>query len=425
LIALGLFVLPAVVVLTITRGRVEVGLIAAMGMGQWLSGAWLTRDAHPQLLVVCTLGSAALFIGYALAPRPAASYSAHDATLGAKWRVALTPLSTLTICLVALHFVRAGVPLFSGNVETSRFDVSKSGLLGIPSRAYLFGLPILAIAYAALPQRSPNERRMFALIAAAFVVSRVLGGLKSGLLEVTFVGLIALIIRTDARARIGSGIVLRRASMAVIAVAFAGFLSTQYASVHATSASAAGEYLVKRATTGTVSAGAYVTTPNNHLQSGPYLVKDFLYYGNKYSNGAPERWGLFTPPRFSTSRIVSANLIGLPPETDRYITPVAVGLAPSLFLDWGWLGVVVGMFAAGFAVRRLQWRSLRSGHVASGFWGVAALVTVYMIENGGVAYYTINLLGTTVLYAGAAHVFAQLDKVAAQSSPRRLLTLPG
>ncbi len=421
MIALGLFVAPALAALALTRGRLEIGLLVGVGTGQWLAGSWLTRGLHPALFAVCASGALALFAGYALASRSAN----HEIELGdeQRWRLVLAPLATVTLVLVAVHFIRGGVPLFSGHVETSRFDVSKSGLLGIPSRAYLFGLPAIAIAYGALRNRTRNEGRMFAAVAATLVASRILGGLKSGLLEVTFVVLVTLIIRTNGTARITSPLVLRRAAFGVLAIVFAGFLSTQYATVRAASASAAAGYLVKRATTGTVSAGAWAVSPRNLPYGGPFMLKDFLYYSNKYSSGIPARAGLFTAPRYNTSRIASASLVGLSADTDRYVTPVAMGLAPSLFLDWRWPGVVIGMILVGYVLRGLQWRSLRSGGLPAGLWGMSALTTVYVIDNGGLAYYTINFLGTAALYIAIALVLSAMAGIAAQAD-RRLRVRP-
>jgi len=404
--ALVLFILPGIAILVLCRGRLEIGLLASIGLGQWLAGADLTREIHPRLFGVCLAGTIALVVGYALAGRQKRNPHPGTERVRSKLasRSALGWLSVATVALVVIHFARGGVPLFSKGIETARFQIASSGLLGLPSRAYLFGLPILILAYASLKYRTSREARIIWLLAATFVVSRLLGGLKSGLLEVTFVALLAHIIHSGRAPRLLSGPVARRAAIGLVAVVFAGYLGTQYASVQAGSIHGAADYLVGRMTVGTVSAGAYAVEDRGLNDAGPYLLKDFLYYTNRYAADAPRRTGLFTPPLYDESRLISTGLVGLPPATSGYVSPVAPGLAASLFLDWGWGGVCVGMAIAGFLLRRLQWRAVGVLGLSAGIWGTAALVGVYVISNGGLAYYTINFGAVAVLYVLGARV---------------------
>jgi hypothetical protein len=398
--ALLLFMLPPIAIFVLCRGRLEIGLLASIGLGQWLAGADLARDVHPLLFSVCLAGTIAWVVGYALAgsqrqnpgPRTEGAPSRYGS------RSALGLLSIVTVALVVIHFARGGVPLFSANVETVRFQLARSGLLGLPSRAYLLGLPILVMAYAGLRVRSSRESRILLLVAITFAVSRPLGGLKSGLFEVMLVAMIALIIHQGAAPRLVSGPVMRRALIGLVAVVFAGYLATQYSTVRADSIGSATDYLVKRATVGTVSAGAYAVEGHGLTGGGPYLLKDLLYFTNKYAADAPEEMGLFRPPPYEFSHLISTSLVGVPVTTRGYVTPVATGLAPSLFLDWGWGGVCIGMAVAGFLLRRLQWRAVGASGLSAGLWGTAALTVTYLTTNGGLAYYAINFGAVAVLY---------------------------
>jgi hypothetical protein len=399
LIALLLFVLPAVAFFLLCRGRLEVGLLASIGLGQWLSGAYLSRVSHPSLFAVCLVGTLALIVGYAIAGR-----QRHRLSSGQRGdphptaRDVLGWLSIVTAALVAVHFVRGGIPLFSADVETARFQIAGSGLFGLPGRAYLFGLPILVLAYASLRSLSRREMRLFALVLTTFVASRLLGGLKSGLWEVTLVILIAHVVHTGSAPPVLSRPVVRRALIAVLAIVFAGYLGSQYASIQIRSTRDAAGYLIERLTVGTVAAGAYSVEGHGLDLIGPHLARDFLYYADRYTAGIPSSVGLFAPPLYDTSRLVSTGLQGLPVGTTGYVTPVAVGFAPALFLDWRWAGVFVGMAAAGFLMRRLQWLAVETSGIAAGIWGTATLLTIYVVTNGGLAYYVINFAAVAVLY---------------------------
>lgn len=404
--ALTLFLLPILVLLMVCRGRLETGLLVSLGLGQWLAGAYLVRDPHPRLLAVCVLATACFVLGYALGFRGGRDGREGGCRWGHGFRSALPWLSLTTVALVVFHFARGGVPLLSADVETMRFQMANSGLLGLPSRAYLFGLPIMVLAYAGIRRRSLSETRMLVLVASAFVASRIFGGLKSGLLEVTFVALIALMIQVRGTPRLLSAPVLRRVLIGVAAVLFAGFLATQYATVRTDSARATAEYLVQRVTRGTVPAGGYAVDLRGRTQAGPHLLEDFLYYMNRYGGDVPRRLRVFEPPEYDTSRLISAGLLGLSPGAGVYLTPVAPGLGPSLFLDWGWLGLILGMSLAGYALRRLQWMAIGAQGLAAGVWGAAALVLVYVVTNGGLAYYVVNFGVVALLYLAIASLLA-------------------
>ena len=399
MIAVILFLLPAAGVLLLCRGRLEVGLLASVGLGQWLAGAYVTRSWNHGLFAVVAAGATAYLVGYVAAGGQRRHRSAADgAHVSADVRVVLGGLSVATIVLVVVHFAVGGIPLFSPDVETARFQIANSGFFGLPSRAYLFGLPILLLAYSSLRDLSRRDRAILVTLVVTFVVSRLLGGLKSGLWEVTLVALLAHVVHVGSAPPVLSRPVVRRALLAVVAIAFAAYLGTQYATVHVRSTRGAADYLAARLTVGTVGAGIYAVEGHALDRDGSRVLADFLYYADRYSAGLPQKMGLFAPPAFDTSRLISTGSQSMAPDTTAYVSPVAPGLAPSLFLDWRWPGVLLGMAAAGYVMRRLQWRALAVSGLQAGSWATAALVAVYVVTNGSLAYYSINFVVVAALY---------------------------
>jgi hypothetical protein len=398
-IALLFFLLPAVLVFLLCRGRLEVGLLASVGLGQWLSGAYLTRATNHGLFLVVAVGTAAFLVGYMLADSRRGRSSSRDRQgVTIAQRQALRVLAAVTVILVVVHFAVGGVPLFASDVETVRFQLANSGLFGMPSRAYLYGLPILVLAYASMRDLSRRDRVVFLFLAVTFVLSRLLGGLKSGLWEVTLVVLLAHIVHLGSVPPVLSRPVVRRALLVVVAVLFAAYLGTQYSTVQVRSMRAAADYLTARLTVGTVGAGEYAVEGHALDRDGSRLGGDFLYYLDRYSAGLPRRLGLFTPPLFDTSRLISTGSQGMPADTPAYVSPVAPGLAPSLFLDWRWPGVILGMAVAGFVLRWMQWRAITASGLVAGVWAAGGLVLVYVVANGTVAYYVINFAVVAVAY---------------------------
>lgn len=399
LVTAVLFVSPIVLALCLRRGRIGMGLILGLGQGQWLSGAY-AASGFGRLFWVCAIGAVSLLVGYGIgglgAGRPDAD---REAVRGR--RAALGPLAVITIVLVVVHFVRGGVPILSSNVETSRFDLASSGLLGMPSRAHLYGLPLIFLSYASLRDRSRDESRMFGAVSIAFVLSRLAGGLKSGLLEVVFVLLIAITVRSAGRARLVSRAMLRLILVALGATVSAIYVAAQYNSVGVRTWSDGLWYLVRRATAGSVSSGEYVIEHPGLLKDRPYILGDWLYYIDRYAAGIPRHLGAAVPD-YSLSRTVSTGLEHLPVWTQEYVSPVTPGLSPTFFLDGGWALVPIGMLLVGLLVGRSEANAIRREGLISGSWAVLGLITCYAATNGGPGYYLTNIVIVIAVYVAAA-----------------------
>lgn len=100
-------------------------------------------------------------------------------------------VAILLFSLTAYHFIVAGIPIL-GDVRVMRFKLMDSGLLGLPSRSYLIGLPLLYIILKCLnsevtASKYKSQLNFFIVILLCFLfLTRIFGGFKGGILEVFF-----------------------------------------------------------------------------------------------------------------------------------------------------------------------------------------------------------------------------------------------
>jgi len=237
--------------------------------------------------------------------------------------------------LVLLHYARVGIPVFDPNVETARLQLGVSGLLGLPSRALLFGIPILVAGIVFL--HSKRLRYAFPLYAAAlavFVATRALSGYRSALLEVLFTLYVATLPvhhypRPDLRRA------LRYIAAACVAVLFALGLSFTYATVRNLHGSNVVESLAERVSTQAALPARLLITEQDLQPYRPTSVyrNDIVYMLEKYL-------GVGEGDHYSTSQIIAATQFQISePSAIRGLVSVTTGA-------FGELTVELGIFAA-------------------------------------------------------------------------------
>lgn len=381
-----LLLLPTVVVSIRRRGRVDLSILIALPMGQWLAGAYQSDAPGAQsALLITSLGCLVLLLPALPAlrlpqePRP-------PPVLRDQWHRLRAPVTLLVLGWTAIHFARAGVPILSGNVETDRFDLAASGLFGVPSRFFLFVLPMAAVWAGVATSRITKDRYAL-MLWAALVASRLAGGTKSGLLEVATFALVVAVYRHGPLAFLQF---LKGRSVFVITATIvgAGLVAQTYGTVQARSDSTA-DYLIERLTVGTVGAAAHALERRPFVRSP--IADDLAFYSPKYVG--------LVPRGFSASREIVASYNGVRVETGAVTTAVTLGLPIELVLTGGLVLMVAGCLAAGVAMRSLQRTLLRQVSWRSGAVGVAIVTLSHIIGNGTLVYYTLNFLGSVVLFA--------------------------
>ena len=167
-----------------------------LALGCWILAGEERASAAMAIWFSASLG--VLIVGYyvtrSIAPRPIAPALQIDGVRGQRY---VTVLVFFTTAFALFHFASGGIPIFSHNIETSRFEFDSSGFFGIPGRVYLYGLPLVAgVALARSRQAGLHwyKDRVTLVAVSVFVVSRLLSGFKGGLLEVLIVLLVAMVL---------------------------------------------------------------------------------------------------------------------------------------------------------------------------------------------------------------------------------------
>jgi hypothetical protein len=372
------------------RGRVTPIAMTVGGMGLTLAGMAQIDDAlGTAFWVPAASGTLALLIAYTAIARSrlrgvgiAPKRDERSPHVGA-----VVVFETFVITLVAIHFLATGIPLFSSNVEVARFDFGSSVLFGLPGRAYLFGLPFLAILSSAFAARHPGPTATWTVRVAwiAYAGAQVMTGTKGALLEV-------LLLLVLVRASLGRPLKLqnvlgvRFVALAAAGVAVAFFFAFQYASLQLSDPGEAVAYLQQRATVQGAQPGYLAMSELAGPHGQPYLVGDLIYTIQKYTG---QHFSADTP--YSLDVIVSARLIGASPDLAGFLAPVTVGAFAGWFVDAGWAGALLAMLVLGAIYGLATYRAACSASPLMGaLWGFATYLLSVYIVNGSLVYWAVN-----------------------------------
>ncbi len=299
---------------------------------------------------------------------------------------------------VIYHFVTAGIPLLKRNIDYSRFDLTASGLFGIPGRIYLFGVPLLVFAAVAhfrlhgsgVWWKDPSVRTSLILL----LVSRTLGGFKGGMQEAVLIVLVA-------RIATGPPLRLREATKAalplvVVAAAFAFAVGSLYTSYKGKSLT---DSLIDRLTTVAAEPAAIALDGKEARHLASPLKNDILYYGRRYARIGP---GVPYP----YERLVSATILRSPPDAAFFLPPVTVGGQAESFKLFGLGGALAFMALLG------RWANLlrtSTGDRVTTMIGVSYLIwgVILVMVKGGLVYHVMNMgavlaIGASIWLLGGA-----------------------
>lgn len=376
-------------------------LLQALGAVVGLAHMTTARFDTSTLVAEYIFLNCAFLAGYLLYGQHEAAVTPHRALPRLELRQPrrLVPVVAV-VCGLALFHVAATNPLFQGpeSIEVSRFDFTSSGLLGVPGRMFLFGVPlvwILATAVAAKLALPPWRSLPWQIATATYIVTSLGAGFKSGLL--TMLATMALTSAAIYSYR-GSGFRLlgRFWPLLAGAVVYAAAVATLYPS-YSRSGDGVLSAFFSRVTDVSAEPKALVLTGGIAGVSDPAILSDFSYFVPRYLGGGD-------PLDFSTEQAVSAALLGLPPTTSDFLTPVTMGGFPELQLSFG---LVIGsaiIFVLGAALRYLE-AGPRDWALGSFLRGAAIFGLSLWIVRGNLAYYVLNLIFVVVFIAGLVFLF--------------------
>jgi hypothetical protein len=329
------------------------------------------------------LGTAAVLIATVTGLRAAAKRRSKlpDARSDVKPSGSIVAVLLIVSLGVFLHFYLGGVPAFSDDVETSRFDLGGSGAFGFPSRTYLFAAPIAAIVVTSRFRVGLVPRSTVIAGWSIFLISRLLGGFKSGLLEVIGTAVICAPIIWPQKINFSAR--LRTGAFIAIAILTSWMLASRYQTLDASSAGDFSAYVADRVTIGSAVAGNIAHDsflfPSS---SGIYLLDEVEYFVVTYSGG--------TSSLYPLDVVVAAAQFGEDPTSRSFSAPVTLGLGAGLAVDFGWFFTALAALGLGLLYGRSNQLLLRGGR--HDIVSAAALIAInLLLKNGALVYLVINI----------------------------------
>jgi hypothetical protein len=396
IIAVAASVLVPAVTLAWYRGYIIPIVPSAVILSLTLVGAAKLDQTHGgDTFGALFVGVSSLLIGYFLVvPRDVQLVEVRGVVRPDRFFASLVVFATVILTMAVYHFVAGGIPLLSQNVEVARFDFAGSGLLGLPGRMYLFGLPFLVIFVSVFHARHPfvSCRWLLRLVWCVFAATQVLSGFKGALfgLLATFLLVRAVAGRPlDIRGLFRPRIMAIGASAAVLAY----LLSFRYGSLQVLRGSEAIAYLEDRLTVVQAQPG-YVAMTQFGGPHHAYWAGDFVYTFKKYTSRSDEIGSLLP-----LELLVSARLAQLPIGAD-FIAPTTVGAYAGWYADYGAFGAAFALLICGAGYGFAYLRATQSPRAwRAALWGFGAYLGGLYIVKGNIAYYFVNGLAVAAFLA--------------------------
>jgi hypothetical protein len=305
-------------------------------------------------------------------------------------------LSIMYTCLFIYHMVKMGIPIIR-NTEIDRFNFIGSGLFGIPGRIYLYGLPFLFIFTFVYKEAVINSHKhfkyLFSFIFLVFVISRILGGFKSGLINI--VALIILAKITLYGPINFFNIIKEYFIFIIVSICYALWMSTKFSSI-LNIYSSLGKYFFERVFIIPALPSVFIFSNNMFNGYFLYFLNDIKYYFGRYFN-------LFKPDNFPTVKIISAYIYNTPLTETSFLVPVTITSVSELYLNFGFIVSLILILFIGYIFGRIFFIS----RIKNNYLQIAMLIVIQdafieFITKGNLFYiifnYSLMIALTFLLY---------------------------
>jgi hypothetical protein len=313
-----------------------------------------------------------------LEERPTANHTPYHPS-------AIITINILIGIFTFYHLIKIGIPIFSTSIEISRFNISSSGLYGIPGRMYLFGVMFgWIVATINARWRKVRLTRDFAwwISMVNIIGSSLLSGFKGELVNylVLMICCSGLISRHYQFTIID--MVRRYWGISLIALSYFFWVAGKYNSYKNTDRSLPLQ-MFDRLTKRAAEPGVFVIDQLTHSPYVRSIGDDFQYFLSKYSASS-------TPDLVPFEKIVATKIYGWDHLINSsFYAPVTIGIAPEMLY---FLGIATA-FAIIPAICFLLFQTLkmtRGGLLRCSAVCILAIYAYKIILKGDFVYHTIN-----------------------------------
>lgn len=299
---------------------------------------------------------------------------------------------------VVYHYAVGGIPLFSSSVETLRFDLARSGLLGIPSRMQAIGILFVLFllgTYAQRVVRRPRyARRLLLIMYALTAVTLLLSGFKSSLIVLIEVLVISntYVPAWRHRERIPVRVLALYSAVALGAVVVIAAVYAAYRDVDIDVVSRVVERIFY------VSGRPFYFVVSEYVPANGSTHGHLLWLDIQYLLG---QLGLISNyVDLTGSQVISSALHGRSSLAE-FVVPTTINIYGWLYVEWGAAGLAVGSFVLGVGLSWLYYLPFRSRSILGQTCLLYLQLAVFVaVTRGNVGYAMGNRIVTLLFLVG-------------------------
>ncbi|MGL5050813.1 MAG: O-antigen polymerase [Fusobacteriaceae bacterium] len=381
LLSIVLSFLLMIILLVKNKFRVEPIILLTFTLLQTFIGFSLLSNNFKNLLEFF-IGIFFLILGYFYGEKINKNINKKQKKTKSKENVKFLFLEIIIYIMVGYHFIVGGIPILSNDVEIQRFNFSSSGLAGLPGRMYMYGLPYLYIcSYFKYPSSNKNK-----VIIIIFLFSRVLGGIKSGIIEIIFI-YFNLRYSTNNSIKLREFFKIKYIAILSLIVFFIFKLTQTYKTMQGIKIKEFLYYIIERLTV--IQAMPIINIfelVNKKIVINSNYFKDSIYFLSKYT-----KISIFYKNYFTTDNIVSAYIYNTPILKDSFFVPVTMTAFGEFYLNNSYFVFII-MFGLGILSAYLLNKTKlinESAFVRAKFLFLFLILEGFLTK-GGFAYSIIN-----------------------------------